>query len=138
MGKLFDRVRSPLEAFRRHRHRSPRLYRNGSRGLVVLIGVVAVLSVGLYVVGRIDTLRLSGSAAIQVTSALLFGGSSFDQSPAGTTIRYTYSVDGTIYSGMGFRRWFNVAAHDPKVCFDPSNPASHLLVEGSYRCGIGP
>ena len=139
MGRsLIDRVWSPLEAFRHHRHRNRRLYRNGGRGLAVLIGFVAILAVGLYIVGRIDTMRLSGSAAIQITSAVLFGGSSFDQSPAGTTIRYTYSVDGTLYSGVDFRRWLNVAAHDPKVCFDPSNPASHVLVDGSHRCGTGP
>lgn len=135
---LIDRARSALEALRHHRHRNPRLYRNGGRGLVALIGLVAIVSVGLYVVGRVDTMRLSGSAAIRINSAVLFGGSAYDQSPAGTTIRYTYSVDGTTYSGVDFRKWLSVAAHDPKVCFDPSNPASHLLVDGGYRCGIGP
>jgi hypothetical protein len=104
----------------------------------VLLGALAVLSVALYVVGWIDVMRLSGTAQVRITSAVLFAGSAFDQSPAGTTLHYTYVVNGVTYMGVDFRRWLDVSAHDPKVCFDPSSPAHHLLVEGSYRCGMGP
>jgi hypothetical protein len=135
-GRSFlDRARSRLDAIRRHRRRSPRLHRNSGRGLVVLIGLVAILSAAVLIVGRIDAMRLSGSAAVHITSVALFGGSAYDQSPSGSTIHYTYSVDGRTYSGVDFREWLDVAAHDPKVCFDPSNPARHLLVEGGHRCG---
>jgi hypothetical protein len=82
-------------------------------------------------------MRLSGTAAAHIVSAEVRVGSSFDQSPAGSTIRYTYVVSGATYLGIDFRRWLNVDSHEPKVCFDPTDPARHLLVDGTYRCGEG-
>jgi hypothetical protein len=134
---LMDRIRRGLEVVRHHRHRHRRLYRGGGRGLVVLVGVLTILSIGAYVVGLIGTMRLSGTAQVRIVTSVVTGGSAFDQSPAGTYLHYTYVVNGTTYSGVDFRRWFDVAARDPKVCFDPANPASHVLVEGDFQCGKG-
>ena len=105
---------------------------------MVVIGVVAIALIALFVEGRIDVMRPSGTADVDVVSAEIKVGSSFDQSPAGSTIRYTYVVNGTTYLGVDFRRWLDVGSHAPKVCFDPGNPASHLLVDGTCRCGEGP
>lgn len=111
--------------------------RRGGFGLVLLVGVVAVALVSLLVVGRLGALRLSGTAAVEITGASVTAGSPYEQAPAGTHIRYSYVVDGRTYSGADFRRWIDVDAHRPKVCFDPADPASHALVEGDYRCGSG-
>jgi hypothetical protein len=114
------------------------VYRNRGRGLVVLVLVIAVVAIGLFVLGRIDTFVRSATAAVNISRTDFFGGSAFDQSPAGNTIYYTYTVDGTTYSGVAFRRWISVNGHHPKVCFDPAQPSNHFLVEGTFRCGIGP
>jgi hypothetical protein len=103
----------------------------------VLVGAVAVAQVSLIVVDRLSVIRLSGTAAVRIVSTSVTGGSSFDQSPAGTYLNYSYQVRGTTYAGSDFRRWSNVAAHEPKVCYEPDNPANHLLVEGTFRCGSG-
>jgi hypothetical protein len=118
--------------------RSGAIYRNRGRGLVVLVAVAAVLLIAMSVVSRTDTTRLSSTAAIHITRSILFGGSGYEQAPAGNTIYYTYTVNGTTYSGADFRRWIDVNKHHPKVCFDPDDPSSHLLVDGSFQCGIGP
>lgn len=135
---MTDRVRGSIDSVRHHRHRNQRLYRNGGRGLIVVLAVVAIASVALFVEGRINVMRLSGTAIVEVVSSEPRVGSSFDQSPAGSTIRYTYVVNGTTYPGVDFRRWLKVDSHAPKVCFDPADPANHLLVDGSYTCGEGP
>ena len=132
------RVRGFFDPIRHHRHRNQRLYRNGGRGLLVIIAVVAIALTALFVEGQIEVMRLSGTATVQVVSAEVRVGSSYDQSPAGSTIRYTYVVNGATYLGIDFRRWLRVDAHAPKVCFDPADPANHLLVDGSYTCGRGP
>jgi hypothetical protein len=132
------RVPGVVDRIRHHRHRNQRLYRYGGRGLVVVIAVVAIALVALVVQGRMEVMRLSGTAAVQVVSSEVRVGSSYDQSPAGSTIRYTYVVNGATYLGIDFRRWLNVDSHAPKVCFDPADPAKHLLVEGTYTCGRGP
>ena len=92
----------------------------------------------MLVASRLAVTRLSGTAGVRIVSSELFGGSWFDQSPAWSNIRYTYTVGGITYAGADFRQWFDVASYRPKVCFDPANPASHLLVDGGYACGIGP
>ena len=129
------RLRSALG---RHHYRSAAVYRNRGRGLVVLIGAIAVLLVTMAAISRTDTGRLSSTAAIHISRSIPFGGSFYEQAPAGNTIYYTYIVNGKTYSGVDFRRWIDVNRHRPKVCFDPDDPSSHLLVEGSFRCGIGP
>ncbi len=134
---LIDRLRLRLGIVREHRRRNARLYRGGGWGLIMLGSVVAVAQIGLFVVGRLDTIRLSGTAEVRIVSTSVYGGSWFDQSPGGTYLHYTYFVDGTTYPGADFRRWFNVAAHGPKVCYDPEDPASHVLVEGDFQCGNG-
>jgi hypothetical protein len=130
-----DRVRHTMW---RRSFRSGAIYRNRGRGLVVLAAVAAVLLIAMSVISRTDTSRLSSTAAIHISRSVLFGGSGYEQAPAGNTIYYTYTVNGTTYSGVDFRRWIDVSKHRPKVCFDPDDPSSHLLVEGSFRCGIGP
>jgi hypothetical protein len=132
-----DRLASILDAVRQHRRRNSRLYRGGGWGLVALVGILIVGQVGLLVAGRLDALRLSGTAEVHIVAASVTGGSPYEQSPAGTHLRYTYMVDGTIYPGADFRRWVDIDAHRPKVCYDPSSPANHALVEGDYQCGSG-
>ena len=131
-------LRRLRDAVPRPHYRYSRVYRNRGRGLVVLLAVIAIVMIGLFVLGRIDTLARSATAAVNISRTVFFGGSGYDQSPAGNTIYYTYIVDGTTYSSFDFRRWIKVNAHHPKVCFDPTHPTNHLLVEGTYRCGIGP
>jgi hypothetical protein len=46
-------------------------------------------------------------------------------------------VYGTTYIGSDFRPWHDVPAHHPKVCFNPSDPADHLLVDDRVRCEHG-
>ena len=138
LSRLLARVRRGLEALRHHRHRNPRIYGHGLRGLLALVAIVAVAQAGLWAIGWIDTVRLSGTAQVEIVSTVVTGGSSYDQSPSGTTLHYAYVVGGITYTGTDFRRWLNIDAHRPKVCFDPGEPSHHLLVEGSYRCGTGP
>ena len=104
----------------------------------MVIAIAAVAFVAITIEGRLEVMRLSGTATVQVVSSEIKVASSFDQSPAGSTIRYAYVVNGATYLGVDFRRWLNVGAHEPKVCFDPTDPAKHLLVEGTYSCGEGP
>ncbi len=103
----------------------------------MLLVALAVSWAALLVVARLGTARLSGTAAVTITATSVTGGSAFEQAPSGTWLIYTYSVGGATYNGKDFRRWIDVNAHEPKVCFDPSSPADHLLVEGSYECGSG-
>jgi hypothetical protein len=89
------------------------------------------------VIGRIDTMRRSGTAAVMIVSTRFQPGSTgLFETPQGNQIHYQYSVEGTIYLGADFRNWTDVAAHDPKVCFEPADPVNHLLVDGRIRCGI--
>jgi hypothetical protein len=90
----------------------------------------------LFVIGRFETVRRSGTAAAIIVSTRFQAPDPIAQAPPGTNIQYAYSVDGVMYSGADFRPWVNVAAHDPKVCFEPGNPSNHLLVHGSVRCGV--
>jgi hypothetical protein len=131
-------LRRLRDAVDRPRYRNSRVYRNRGRGLVVLVVLIASVAIGLFVLGRMDTFARSATAAVNISRTDFFGGSGFDQSPAGNTIYYTYTVNGTTYSGVAFRRWINVNAHHPKVCFDPAQPSNHILIEGTFRCGIGP
>ena len=103
----------------------------------MLLVVLAAMGVAVLVVARLDAMRLSATAAAAITTRSVTGGSSFDQSPSGTWLTYSYAVDGTTFSGKTFRRWINVDARQPKICYDPSEPGRHLLVEGSYVCGSG-
>ena len=72
------------------------------------MAIVAIALVALFVEGRMEVMRLSGTAAVLVVSSEVRVGSSYDQSPAGSTIRYTYVVNGATYLGIDFRRWLNV------------------------------
>jgi hypothetical protein len=80
------------------------------------------VAVILYVVGRIGTLRRSGTVTIEIASTEFQAGGGIEQTPTGTWIRYTCAVGGTIHASDDFRRWGDVSAHDPKVCYDPANP----------------
>jgi hypothetical protein len=134
---LGDRLRLTLSAVPEHRRRNARAYRGGGWGLIALVSVFVAAQVGLVVAGRLGVLRLTGTAQVQIVAASVTAGSSYEQSPAGTHLRYTYVVGGATYPGADFRPWIHVDAHRPKVCYDPADPASHALVEGDYRCGSG-
>ena len=81
-------------ALGRHHYRSAAVYQNRGRGLVVLVGVMAVLLVTMAAISRTDTGRLSSTAAIHISRSIPFGGSFYEQAPAGNTICYTYTVIG--------------------------------------------
>jgi hypothetical protein len=111
--------------------------REGGRTIVYLIGLLLVVAAILFAVGRIDTARRSGTiAAVIISSRLQPGSAGMRETPQGSQIEYQYTVNGTTYAGADFRPWVNIAAHDPKVCFEPADPANHLLVDGRIRCGI--
>jgi hypothetical protein len=133
---LIDRLRSVVD--RGHpRYRSVLRNREGGRTIVFLIGLLLAVAAVLFVVGRIDTARRSGTiAAVILSSRLQPGSAGMRETPQGSQIEYQYTVNGTTYAGADFRPWVNIAAHDPKVCFEPADPANHLLVEGRIRCGI--
>jgi hypothetical protein len=103
--------------------------------LLVLLAMIAIAFAILVAVQRIEMMRRTGSAAVLVLATELQLGSRYEQSPTGKWITYEYLVDGSSYPGRDFRRWLNVPAHEPKVCFDPDNPKDHLLVEGRVTCG---
>jgi hypothetical protein len=130
-------LRRLRDAVGRPHYRDSRVYQNRGRGIGVLVLLIVGVGIGLFVLGRIDALARSATAAVTISRTELFGGSAYDQSPPGNTIYYTYTVNGTTYSGVAFRRWINVNAHHPKVCFDPAHPSNHLLVEGKVHCGVG-
>jgi hypothetical protein len=91
----------------------------------------------LFMVGRVDTMRRSGTATATIVHTRFQPvDRGYAQTPQGNQIEYTYFVDGVTYAGADFRPWTNVAAHHPKVCFEPRDPRNHLLVNGSIRCGI--
>jgi hypothetical protein len=123
---------------RRGHHHYQSLIRRGEglRSIGILLAVLLAIAALLFVAGRVDTARRSGTAAIQVVSIRLLAGGTFV--PTGSQIQYTYVVGGRTYAGADFRSWVDVLAHDPKVCFDPSDPRNHLLVNGPIRCGIDP
>ena len=113
--------------------------REGGRTILFLVGVLLVVSTILFVVGRIDTMRRSGTAEAAIVSTRFQPGSAgMRETPQGNQIQYTWTVNGTTYVGADFRAWTDVAVHRPKVCFEPANPANHLLVDGRIRCGIDP
>jgi len=62
-------------------------------------------------------------------------GGGFEQVRQGTWIDYTYVVDGVTFAARDFRQWIVVPDHRPKVCYAPSDPADHLLVNGRIVCG---
>ncbi len=121
---------------RHHGYQSVLQHPNGARTIAFLLAVTIVGLAWLIIVQRMETMRRTGSTAIDVVATSFQLPSPFEQSPSGTWLRYTYTVDGTTYSGYDFRRWSKVAAHDPKVCYDPADPNDHFLVSGSIRCGI--
>ena len=131
---MLYRLRSALP---QHRHgcRSVLRHNDGPRAILALLVLILASIVLLLVVQRIETTRRTGTTAALVTLTTFQGPSSFEQSPSGTWIRYQYVVDGVPYRGLAFRRWANVASHQPKVCFDPTNPKDHVLVDDRVRCG---
>ena len=121
---------------RRRGYKSLMRRQHGARTIVFLLAVVVVGLSGLFIVQRMETMRRTGSTAIYIVSTSFQLPSTYEQSPSGTWLRYTYTVDGTTYDGYDFRHWNKVAAHDPKVCYDPADPKDHFLVSGPIRCGI--
>jgi hypothetical protein len=112
-------------------------YREGGRTILFLIGALVAVASVLFVIGRIDTTRRSGTAvAVIVSTRFQPGTGTMRETPQGNQIDYRYIVNATTYSGSDFRLWTNVAAHEPKVCFEPADPTNHLLVDGRIRCGI--
>ena len=91
----------------------------------------------LFVIGRIDTVRRSGTAAAEIVSTRFQPGSGgLRETPEGTQIEYRYTVNGTAYLASDFRPWVDVGLHHPQVCYEPADPRNHLLVDGRIRCGI--
>ena len=135
MAPVIDRIRSALDHEYGHRYISVMHHDNGARTIIALLVGMFVLMFVLLVVQRDETRRRTGSAPVQVVSTRLQLASFFEQSPAGSWIRYLYVVDGRSYPGYDFRKWLNVAAHEPQVCFDPKDPSDHLLVNGWMTCG---
>jgi hypothetical protein len=105
---------------------------------VFLAGVLLLVASVMFVLGRIDTARRSGTAPVSIVSTRFQVGSDggLRETPQGNQIEYQYTVDGATYLGADFRQWTDVSAHEPKVCFEPAHPANHLLVDGRTRCGI--
>jgi hypothetical protein len=132
---LIDRIRSTLRPHPR-RYQSLLKRSNGATTIELLLAVTLAITAGLVFVQRYETALRSGTAVVHIDSTLLEPGSRYEQSPTGRWIRYTYAANGSAYEGYTFRRWLNVEAHRPKVCFDPRNPHDHLLVGGGIRCGI--
>ena len=136
MGTLINRFRSIVDWGHPH-YRSVFRYREGGRTILFLIGVLFIVAGVLFAVGRIDTARRSGTvSAVIISSRLQPGSAGLRETPTGSQIEYQYTVNGATYSGADFRLWVNIAAHQPKVCFEPADPANHLLVDGRIRCGI--
>jgi hypothetical protein len=124
---------------RHPRYRSLIRRDRGPRAIAFLIGILVVTAAILFVVGRIDTMRRSGTAAVTVVRTRFQPRDpGLAQTPQGNLIEYLYVVDGVVYSGADFRLWTDVDAHQPKVCHEPADPTNHLLVDGRVRCGIDP
>jgi hypothetical protein len=119
------------------RYRSVFRYREGGRTIAFLVVALVVVAAVLFVIGRIDTARRSGTApAVILSTRFQPGQGALRETPQGNQIEYEYTVGGTTYRGGDFRLWTDVAIHEPKVCFEPADPANHLLVDGRIRCGI--
>jgi len=87
---------------------------------------------------QLGALRRTAEASVVVTSAVLEpGGGTKDRRERGFHLEYVYQVGSVAYPGLVFRTWTNVEEHQPKICFDPSNPRDHLLVDGDVTCGAG-
>jgi len=139
LDTLVERMRSVLD--RGHpRYRSVLRNREGGRTILFLIGTLLVVGTVMFVIGRNDTTHRSGTATAVIVSTRfqVRSGGGFRETPQGNQIEYQYTVGGTTYLGADFRQWTDVSAHEPKVCFAPSDPANHLLVDGRIRCGIDP
>ena len=98
-------------------------------GSAVLIAVIA---------SQWSMIRRAAEAPVTIESALFQpGGGTRDRQERGYHLRYTYAVDGAALPGLAFVPWDDVAAHHPKVCYVPSDPHDHRLVDGSVTCGTG-
>lgn len=106
-----------------------------ARPLLILIGILVTATAVLWVLGRWETLRRSAEAPIAIRSTLFQPGGGFEQVRQGTWIDYAYVVDGVSFAARDFRQWVDVPNHHPKVCYAPSDPADHLLVNGYIVCG---
>ena len=126
-----------LRRFRHPRYESVVRRDLGVRMLGLLLLLLVVTMAILFIIGRLDTARRSGTAfATVVHTRFQPADPGFAQTPQGNQVEYVYVVDGVSYTGADFRKWTDVPAHHPKVCFDPHDPANHLLVDGSIRCGV--
>ena len=106
------------------------------RPIAVLVLVGFVTAAALFVIGRLDTVRRSGTATATIVRTRFLAADPYAQQPAGSQIQYVYSVAGATFSASDFRTWIDVAGHRPKVCYEPAHPENHLLVDGRIRCGI--
>jgi hypothetical protein len=133
---MLDRLRAALD-LRHPRYRSVFRNREGGRTILALLGMLIVVAAVLFVIGRIDTMRRSGTAVVTIVSTRFQPGSAgLRETPQGSQIQYQYTVDGATYTGADFRSWTDVSAHEPKVCYEPADPSNHLLVDGRIRCGV--
>ena len=128
------RIRTVIHLERRHGYQSV-IRHEGARSMMALLALIVGILVVLLIVQQAATSRRTASTPVQVVDRRLQIGSNYEQSPTGTWIRYEYVVDGLVYQGYDFRRWLDIPAYEPKVCFDPKNPADHLLVKGWTNCG---
>lgn len=134
---MIERLRS-FFVHPRKRYRSVLRNREGGRTILFLIGALLAAAAVLFVIGRIDTVRRSGTAIANIVGARFQAPDPFAQTPQGSHLQYEYVVDGHVYLGADFRQWTDVAAHEPKVCYEPADPTNHLLVDGRIRCGVDP
>ena len=137
MSRLLERLRE-IRDRGHHHYRSVLRNREGGRTILALIAVLLVTAAVLFAIGRIDTARRSGTATAVIVSTRFQPGTpgGLRETPEGSQIQYQYTVNGRTYLAADFREWTNVAAHEPKVCFEPADPTNHLLVDGRIRCGI--
>jgi hypothetical protein len=109
----------------------------GARLLATLITLLIAIIAVYAIAGRLDTMARAGTADVRIVHTRFQPRDpGLAQTPQGTQIEYTYSVDGVTYASAAFRLWTDVGAHHPKVCFEPAHPANHLLVGAATRCGI--
>jgi hypothetical protein len=108
------------------------------RPIATLLVVGLMTAAVLFVVGRLDTMRRSGTATPTIVRTRFLAADPYAQQPAGSQIEYVYAVAGATFTASDFRTWIDVAAHRPKVCFEPGHPENHLLVDGRIRCGVDP
>ena len=101
----------------------------------LVLGIAAIVGSGLTATA-VAALRQSSEAQVRIIAEL-----HVDPPPGrpiaweGDYVRYEFVVDGVVHGSTAFRRRGLGQTEDLKVCYDPSNPADHRLVEAATRCG---